>query len=93
MVDKNSPVDHCPTCQDPIGGFHGLRYVKKTGGLVHLTSLHTYQPREDRQLQAIVNQVVPGLEVEEEQRRKKFYEEHGKEEEADQNEEDGVFDP
>ena len=37
-----------------------------------------------------MNQVVPGLEVEEEQRRKKFYEEHGKEEEADQNEKDGV---
>ena len=61
--------------------------------MVHLTSLHTHEPREDRQLQAIVNQVVPGLEVEEEQRRKKFYEEHGKEEEADQNDKDGVFDP
>jgi len=36
--------------------------------------------REDRQLQAIVNQVVPGLEVREEQRRKKFYEEHHEEE-------------
>ena len=26
MVDKNSPLDHCPTCQGPIEGFNGLRY-------------------------------------------------------------------
>ena len=37
------------------------------------------QHREDRQLQAIVNQVMPELEVKEEKRRKKFYEEHLKE--------------
>jgi len=41
--------------------------------------------REDRQLQGIVNQVVPGLEVKEGQRRKTFYEEHS-EEETDQKE-------
>jgi len=59
MVNKNSPLYQCPTCQGPIGGFNGLR--------------------EDRQLQAIVNQVMPELEVKEEKRRKKFYEEHLKE--------------
>merc|ERR1719234_1240790 len=67
MVDKNSPLAQCPTCQDPIEGFNGLR--------------------EDRQLQAIVNQVMPQLEAKEEERRKKLYEEHL--EEVDQEEEDG----
>jgi len=70
MVDKNSPLDHCPTCQGPIEGFNGLR--------------------EDRQLQAIVNQVIPDLEVKEEERRKKFYDENPKG--IHQEEEDGVFD-
>ena len=46
------------------------------------------QPREDRQLQSIVNQVVPGLEVKEGQRRKKFYEELC---ETSEQEQDGVF--
>ena len=45
--------------------------------------INIVQPREDRQLQAIVDKVVPGLEVQEEQRRKTFYEEHHEEKEDD----------
>ena len=55
----------------------------------HQTYLFT-QLREDRQLQAIVNQVMPELEAKEKRRRKKFYEENPKE--IHQEEEDDVFD-
>ena len=92
MVDKNSPLDHCPTCQGPIEGFNGLRYYysKSEEGFRWLANLSLIQLREDRQLQAIVNQVIPDLEVKEEERRKKFYDENPKG--IHQEEEDGVFD-
>ena len=45
--------------------------------------INIVQPREDRQLQAIVDKVVPGLEFQEEQRRKTFYEKHHEEEEEE----------
>ena len=91
MVDKNNSIFHCPTCRGPIEGLNGLRCLLDTTyvGYYLLSkqngrNISFLQPREDHQLQAIVNQVVPGLEVEEGQRRKKFYEEHC-EEETDQN--------
>ena len=46
--------------------------------------INIVQPREDRQLQAIVDKVVPGLEAQEEQRRKTFYEKHHEEEEEEE---------
>ena len=95
MVDKNSPVDHCPTCQGPIEGFNGLRYFlsKSEEGFRWLAVFQTFyfiQHREDRQLQAIVNQVMPELEVNEKRRRKEFYEKNPKD--IHEEEEDGVFD-
>ena len=44
MVDKKSPLDHCPTCQGPIEGFNGLRYYysKSEEGFRWLANLSLY---------------------------------------------------